>query len=501
MCSSDLVEIIHVDRHVVYNDSSVWDVLKVFGVKLSQYTQEFGANIMESFNNAFKGAMVVFHLENSDLTVVFKRFTPKSRLKNGAKFKSIKALASEKDVRDFVFKQKSFLANFDSIVARTVQGLNAKPWQDTGVSRDLSTACLYFLEQAGKVDFMVSRPGINIHLERGQLKTQVATVASNLNMNKFLDRPFHEVVDLDLEDLVRLVENTPQGQTRLFLSLKQDIAQGFSTLQSENASLQKEIEDLKQEVRITTKEKERLARLENVEKDYKALLETQRKAREASEKRKSRKKQITRDVVTLSEFEGFMKQNVGFSTDILIRSRQRLSLALLYVTGARIDELRQLRLSNVSQMFIRKNPYMRFYSSKSGSWRKAYLDKRGNKALKSVAKDWEILKEMLCAGFKTKKEGLEKACLSGKPKNPELPCSRVHFNKTINDVLKAYFTEDKYVRSHSFRSSYITDNWRSTRDIELVRQMVGHKTRSSTLSYVGENETLMRESMESHGLI
>lgn len=80
------------------------------------------------------------------------------------------------------------------------------------------------------------------------------------------------------------------------------------------------------------------------------MLEKQAHAKQRSEQRKQPKRYIKRDVVTLEEYEPFMSE-ASFSHNRLIRSRQRMVMAFLYITGCRIDPRRCLSLGYVSKMF------------------------------------------------------------------------------------------------------------------------------------------------------
>jgi len=40
------------------------------------------------------------------------------------------------------------------------------------------------------------------------------------------------------------------------------------------------------------------------------------------------------------------------------------------------------------------------------------------------------------------------------------------------------------ITSHSFRIGYISQLWKDTKDIEFVRQMIGHRSLNSTSAYV-----------------
>lgn len=42
------------------------------------------------------------------------------------------------------------------------------------------------------------------------------------------------------------------------------------------------------------------------------------------------------------------------------------------------------------------------------------------------------------------------------------------------------------ITSHSFRIGYISQLWKDTKDIEFVRQTIGHRSLNSTSSYVNQ---------------
>ncbi len=46
------------------------------------------------------------------------------------------------------------------------------------------------------------------------------------------------------------------------------------------------------------------------------------------------------------------------------------------------------------------------------------------------------------------------------------------------------FTEKPNITSHSFRVGYITQLWKDTKDIEFVKQSIGHRSTDTTSSSV-----------------
>lgn len=71
--------------------------------------------------------------------------------------------------------------------------------------------------------------------------------------------------------------------------------------------------------------------------------------------------------------------------------------------------------------------------------------------------------------------------------NSEKPVTRESFTTIINEFLRKCVQQlegTPNLRSHSFRIGYITQLWRDTKDIEFVRQTMGHGDVNSTSAYV-----------------
>ena len=56
-------------------------------------------------------------------------------------------------------------------------------------------------------------------------------------------------------------------------------------------------------------------------------------------------------------------------------------------------------------------------------------------------------------------------------------------NKIMHTVSKGLSSKPN-ITSHSFRIGYISQLWKDTKDIEFVRQTIGHNRLNSTSSYV-----------------
>lgn len=67
------------------------------------------------------------------------------------------------------------------------------------------------------------------------------------------------------------------------------------------------------------------------------------------------------------------------------------------------------------------------------------------------------------------------------------PLGRVLLTKDINKILRQVSNQlpDKpNITSHSFRIGYITQLWKNTKDIEFVKQTIGHRKLDTTSAYV-----------------
>ncbi len=56
-------------------------------------------------------------------------------------------------------------------------------------------------------------------------------------------------------------------------------------------------------------------------------------------------------------------------------------------------------------------------------------------------------------------------------------------NRVMGSVSKSLPDQPK-ITSHSFRVAYISQLWKDTKDIELVKQSIGHRRMGTTSSYV-----------------
>ena len=73
--------------------------------------------------------------------------------------------------------------------------------------------------------------------------------------------------------------------------------------------------------------------------------------------------------------------------------------------------------------------------------------------------------------------------------NFQKPLTREHLTRSLNKNLEKYCQDTQKMAkftSHSFRHNFITDLWKKSKDIEFVRQVIGHEKISTTQTYIQE---------------
>lgn len=67
--------------------------------------------------------------------------------------------------------------------------------------------------------------------------------------------------------------------------------------------------------------------------------------------------------------------------------------------------------------------------------------------------------------------------------------SRETLTKDVNRVMRSVSSslpDQTNITSHSFRIGYITQLWKDSKDIEFVKQTIGHRKLDTTSSYVNK---------------
>jgi integrase len=110
---------------------------------------------------------------------------------------------------------------------------------------------------------------------------------------------------------------------------------------------------------------------------------------------------------------------------------------------------------------------------------KSFLTKEGKKIIQDRQKDFKLIfliKEPDSYLFTSESDYFK-------------PIRREVITKDVNKVMRQISDQlpDKpNITSHSFRIGYITQLWKDTKDIEFIKQTIGHRRLDTTSAYVNK---------------
>lgn len=178
----------------------------------------------------------------------------------------------------------------------------------------------------------------------------------------------------------------------------------------------------------------------------------------------------------ISRFE--LETTLGYlKEDNHLQARQRLGLLLLYLTGLRVSNLLLLTVGNCKELHEKGEVHTEKLS------RPLILCMEGRSMLNERNNDIAKL---------TENKTNEDPIFSGRRKEMDKwkPLNRVVLNQELNEVLKKLSANlGKYIRTHSFRASLISDLLKAGVPLRTVKIIVGHRESKTTLAYDKEKPT------------
>ena len=244
--------------------------------------------------------------------------------------------------------------------------------------------------------------------------------------------------------------------------IEKDIRLGFIGLATQNHKLIKLNESLNR-------------KLERVENELNMLKQEREEKASRKEARTNRKRLPKRDPVTREIYNLLIQAVVSPNYTSV---RLRIAFCLLAVTGIRISELLPLKVSQLQTLLTAH--WIAIDRSKRGpANHKAFLTREGRKVVDERRKDFNFLflmKDMDSYVFTSEL-------------NHNKMLSRETITKDVNQVMRSVsksLPNQPNITSHSFRVGYISQLWKDTKDIEFVKQSIGHRKMDSTSSYVKE---------------
>jgi len=204
------------------------------------------------------------------------------------------------------------------------------------------------------------------------------------------------------------------------------------------------------------------------------VIKKEREEKAARRNRWSNRKRLPkRDPITSEIYNLLIKESEGPS---YIATRTRIAICLLTVTGIRIGELLPLKVGQLETLL--KEGWISIDRLKKGpANHKAFLTSEGKKIIKARKRDFEFLFLM--------KDKDSYAFTSDQ--NPNQMLRRETITMNVNRVMHSVtnlLPSKPNITSHSFRIGYISQLWKDTKDIEFVKQSIGHRRMDTTSSYV-----------------
>jgi integrase len=276
-------------------------------------------------------------------------------------------------------------------------------------------------------------------------------------------------ITYEFEKILSQLNNLVEGQEINKNGIRRDLRLGFIGLTGQNQILATQNDQILKANKYLTEQ------LENVSAELK-ILKTEREKIEirkqisANRKRLPKRDPMTRDIYTelIKAAEGPTYLNV----------RLRVALCLLAVTGLRINELLNIEVSQLKT--LTQESWIAIDRSKRGpSNHKAFLTKEGKKIIQDRKKDFKFI-------FLIKKPD---AYVFTSEANHYKKLRREAITKDVNKVMRTVSNQlpgKPNITSHSFRIGFITQLWKDSKDIEFVKQSIGHRKLDTTSAYVNQ---------------
>lgn len=442
--------IVHSDMEQAYHSNAVREFLKSHGTYISLTEGKKNQNqVSESINNRIKYLVTERMIEDTNSVAyrAFRKTLPDSL--RSIRKKSQKC--QDVDYRKHLFDSRFFKNKRKEVIEEAILKYNQSDFAH-GIDRETAE----YLDT-----FVAGRTIDNTRLVRSDSILAQTVKDDSRSSIKEVKLKISEILSSDLES------DQKMGELISIVIQQQDTSgelmkQGFIGLALQNKKQQDKLDKLYKELLIVTEE---LA--ERKKQDLLIL--------EKKERRKKRKRLPKRDPIT-NEIYSYLIEKVDKEyRETYLGARLRVALALLVCTGIRISELLPLKMSQLETLTAHN--FIAIDRVKNGpASHKAQLTKTGEGIIKKRAKDFEILWY-----YKDKDSYIFTAQHGKKPLN------RVSFSRVINLFLLEASKElpgQPNLKSHSFRYGFITEIWRDKKDIEFVRQAIGHAKVDTTSSYV-----------------
>jgi integrase len=268
------------------------------------------------------------------------------------------------------------------------------------------------------------------------------------------------ITESEVESKLDILVEGQTNNSKQLKAIRNDLQKGFIGLALRNEELLKSNDQLKEQ-------------LDEILKELNAIKQEREEKAARKEARANLKRRPKRDPMTAEIYKELIKEAEG---PTYLHIRLRLTLCILAVTGVRINELLNIKVSQLKT--LTQESWIAIDRSKRGpSNHKAFLTKEGKKIIQDRKKDFQfifLIKEPDAYVFTSEAKHYQKL-------------RREAITKGVNKVMRSVSKQlpgQPNITSHSFRISYITQLWRDSKDIEFVKQSIGHQKLDTTSAYV-----------------
>ena len=281
--------------------------------------------------------------------------------------------------------------------------------------------------------------------------------------NKLQKKENNELITKsEVESKLNILVNRQTNSLKQLQAIRNDLQRGFIGLALRNQELVELNKELTQQLGIVVAELNQIKQ-ERQEKEIR------------KQARANRKRLPKRDPMTAEIYKKLLQAAEGPTyTDV----RLRIAICLLTITGIRINELLPLKVFQLQTLV--EEGWVAIDRSKGGpANHKAFLTKEGKKLVKDRQKDFQFI-------FLMKEPD---SYIFTNESNHSKILTRETITKDVNLVTRRVSEEilsKPNITSHSFRIGYITQLWKDSKDIEFVKQTIGHRKLDTTSAYVNK---------------
>ena len=283
------------------------------------------------------------------------------------------------------------------------------------------------------------------------------------NKNKIEKKENNQLItESEVKSKLNILVKGQTNNSNQLQAIRNDLQRGFIGLALRNQELVELNKELTQQLGIVVTELNQIKQ-ERQEKEIR------------KQARANRKRLPKRDPMTAEIYKNLLKAAEGPAyTDV----RLRIAICLLTITGIRINELMPLKVYQLQTLV--EEGWIAIDRSKRGpANHKAFLTKEGKKLVKDRQKDFQFI-------FLMKEPD---SYVFTNESNHSKILTRETITKAVNLLTRTVSEEilsKPNITSHSFRIGYITQLWKDSKDIEFVKQTIGHRKLDTTSAYVNK---------------